>query len=134
MSGFAKSKGEGSTNVRMSNTINLISNVNSGKVRHITLDPMSAPKIITNVENHRQYKPYYRVQFRIYPEDSSIDITPDPSKPNSLISHNIAFECKSLNPNWILAKTEEEETQGRVKSAVCLLYPRSGSLNEVFTK
>ena len=133
VTGLGKSKAEGTTNVQINDTIHLTTSVTCGKVKYISLDLASAPKLIANVEGHRQYKQYYKLQFRIYPDDSSIDITPDPSKHDSLITHNVHFECKSLNPAWVLAKTEEEETKGRVKSAVCLAYPRPGTLSEVIT-
>ena len=131
VTGLGKAKNEGTTNVHINDTIHLTTSVTCGRVKYISLDLSSSPKLLTNIDSHRQYKPYYRLQFRIYPDDTNIDITPDPARRESLISHNIHFECKSLNPTWILAKTEEEETKGRVKSAVCLLFPRPGSMNEV---
>lgn len=102
-----------------------------GKVKYISLDVSSAPKVITNVEKHKQFKQYYRLQFRIYPEDSNVDITPDASSFDTLISHNVHFECRSHDPEWVIARTEEEETKGKVKSAVCIVIPKPGSKKEV---
>ena len=130
ITGLAKAKAEGTVNVHINDTVHLTSVINCGRVKEIQLEPTTAPKLLTNVERHREYQQRYRLQFRIYADDPSVDITPDPTKQSGLVSHNVAFECKSLNPSWILAKTEEDETKGQVKSAVCVLYPRAGPVSE----
>ena len=123
VTGVGKCKSEGSANVHINDTIHLTSSVTCGKVKYISLDVSSAPKVITNVEKHKQFKQYYRLQFRIYPEDSNVDITPD-------ASHNVHFECRSHDPEWVIARTEEDETKGKVKSAVCIVIPKPGSKKE----
>ncbi len=111
--------------------MHLTSAINVGRVKEIQLDRTTAPKLLTSVERHRDYQQRYRLQFRIFADESNIEITPDSSKAQGLVSHNVAFECKSLAPSWVLAKTEEEESNGRLKTSTCFLYPRTGPASEV---
>eukprot|EP01022_Parablepharisma_sp_SALTPOND_P034856 TRINITY_DN932_c0_g1_i1.p1 TRINITY_DN932_c0_g1~~TRINITY_DN932_c0_g1_i1.p1 ORF type:complete len:2036 (-),score=158.71 TRINITY_DN932_c0_g1_i1:14-6121(-) len=131
VTGLGKARNEGITNVHINDTIHLTTSVTCGKVKYISLDLASSPKILTNIESHKQYKSHYKLQFRIYPDDPNIDITPDFTRQSSsLINHNVHFECKSLNPNWVVAKPEEDVTKGQMKGAVCFVYPRVGTISE----
>jgi len=123
VTGLGKARNEGATNVHINDTIHLTTSVTCGRVKYISMDLSTAPKMITNIDSHKSFKSYYKIQFRIHPDDPNIDITPGVSD-SPLVNHNVQFDCKSLSPDWIIAKTEDDVSKGQMKGAACYIYTK----------
>jgi hypothetical protein len=103
LTGLAKANKEGTTNIKISEVVELTSITISTKIEHIKLDTSTIPSQITNIENHEDYSECYRIQFFLWTADYKYDITPSSEK--SLINHNIQFKCKTNDIKWIFAKS-----------------------------
>jgi len=121
--GVAIGRGEGVTNIHLKDTIRLSSTVTVSKIKTIQLDSFSSPRTITNYVKNESYQAAYRLSFRLFIDDMSEEITPHSTDDLSIIDHRIRFECKSLDPEWALATSEQSESG--VNSAVCIVRPRN---------
>jgi len=120
ISGIGKATKEGTANVNIDGVARL--KITCVKIKHIALHLETSPKTLTNMVNDPMYKSMYPIQFRLYGDDINNEITPTKETTLASINQRIEFECRSQNPEWVIAKAEDPKD-----STVCLVYPKTDS-------
>jgi hypothetical protein len=120
ISGIGKAAKEGTANVNMDGVARL--KVTCGKIKHIALHIETSPKTLTNMVNDPMYKSMYPIQFKLYGDDANNEIAPTKETTLASVNQRVEFECRSQNPEWVIAKAEDPKG-----STVCLIYPKTDS-------